>query len=541
MLRSAAPTSSDSLFKATRGADGSYLISVYPKYMPLKGLMFEKPTPLEVMTSSEVGANNRPMTGDYDLMAVCPSWNDYGARTKVEVSKPGLNFGRATGPERGATFVAGVTWTAWMDMRLNTGLPNQRNADGKWKTFGQAGFTPAQYGRLPDAGQAAGREHGDMGNLTPRILRCVNELNGAMGQTGPLRRVHHNAESHRNVIFGGITGGDMEGGDAFPLTVFQPERLQIPGYDHVTTLENMMEFRNYATALHKAGYYVPRNWAWACRSAMDLCRIGRSGARAVRSGCPPLPRLPIAGNQDVVLRIVVDLAGFHIAAVRRIGPVVEVGCLHHLEVHPTGQDLVGNAGKVCGDGGKTGRLRNYRKENGAQSFIDLHALAEAAQLAQIVQILVHHLSNLAKLRIVGPDAAWLSQPALLVLEGIPAIGPFEGDDVKVFAANLDRERFAIGSQHLGDDVGRFPRAFDEGTESVEAGLVFALAKVDCDLRNFVVRWHEESLPPVSAPQSSKIFSGKRGRFESTAAAKRLPLAGCGRLCSFPRTNEVISP
>ncbi len=249
-------------FKATRGAAGSYLISVYPKYMPLKGLMFETPAPLEVMTSSEVGANNRPMTGDYDLMAVCPAWNDYGARTKVEVSKPGLNFGRATGPERGATFAAGVNMDGVMDMRLNTGLPNQRNADGKWKTFGQAGFTPAQYGRLPDAGQAAGREHGDMGNLTPRILRCVNELNAAMGQTGPLRRVHHNAESHRNVIFGGITGADMEGGDAFPLTVFQPERLQIPGYEHVTTLENMMEFRNYATALHKASYYVPRNWAW---------------------------------------------------------------------------------------------------------------------------------------------------------------------------------------------------------------------------------------------------------------------------------------
>lgn len=33
--------------------------------------------PLEVMTSGEVGAD-RPMTGDYDLLAVCPRWADYG-------------------------------------------------------------------------------------------------------------------------------------------------------------------------------------------------------------------------------------------------------------------------------------------------------------------------------------------------------------------------------------------------------------------------------------------------------------------------------
>jgi hypothetical protein len=249
-------------FKAVSGAGGRFAIFVYPKYLPLKGLMFEKPAPLEVMTSSEVGAHNRPMTGDYDLMAVCPTWNDYGARTKAEISKPGLNFGRATGPERGATFAPGINMDGVMDMRLNTGLPSQKDEKGKWQTFGKGGFNAPQYGRLPDAGQAAGREHGDMGNLTPRILRCINELNVAMGQTGALRRVHHNAESHRNVIFGGIMGAEMEQGDAFPLTVFQPEQVRIPGYDHVITLENMIEFRNYATELQKAGFYVPRNWAW---------------------------------------------------------------------------------------------------------------------------------------------------------------------------------------------------------------------------------------------------------------------------------------
>ena len=53
------------------------------------------------------------------------------------------------------------------------------------------------------------KEHGDMGNLTARNLRCINTLNEEMGQTGPFRRVHHNAESHRNAIFGGITGEEM--------------------------------------------------------------------------------------------------------------------------------------------------------------------------------------------------------------------------------------------------------------------------------------------------------------------------------------------
>jgi hypothetical protein len=70
-----------------------------------------------------------------------------------------------------------------------------------------------------------------MGNLTPRILRCINMLNVQMGATGAksaLRRVHHNAESHRNHIFGALTATQMDGGDGFPLTVFQPRALLAP-------------------------------------------------------------------------------------------------------------------------------------------------------------------------------------------------------------------------------------------------------------------------------------------------------------------------
>jgi hypothetical protein len=59
---------------------------------------------------------------------------------------------------------------------------------------------------------SAQSEHGDMGNLTPRILRCINALNvamGAVGENASRRRVHHNAESHRNRAFGALTREDM--------------------------------------------------------------------------------------------------------------------------------------------------------------------------------------------------------------------------------------------------------------------------------------------------------------------------------------------
>jgi hypothetical protein len=71
-----------------------YYIHVYNETVGTKKLrlMYEKPEPLEVMTSSEVGAGNRPMTGDYDLMAVCPRWGDYGGTTLKQFSKGGLDF-----------------------------------------------------------------------------------------------------------------------------------------------------------------------------------------------------------------------------------------------------------------------------------------------------------------------------------------------------------------------------------------------------------------------------------------------------------------
>jgi hypothetical protein len=130
---------------------------------------------------------------------------------------------------------------------------------------------------------SAQSEHGDMGNLTPRILRCINALNvamGAVGENASRRRVHHNAESHRNRAFGALTREDMttikEGesyGDGFPLTVFQPRSLYSGAalggrfkpcarYGDVCTLEDLADFKAYADSLKASGYYVPKNWIW---------------------------------------------------------------------------------------------------------------------------------------------------------------------------------------------------------------------------------------------------------------------------------------
>jgi hypothetical protein len=88
-----------------------------------------------------------------------------------------------------------------------------------------------------------------------------------------MRRVHHNAESHRSRHFGALTGTDLvtkkdgeQYGDGFPLTVFQPrangKEFNTPGYYRVCTIETLIEFKKYAQALKNAGYYVPKNWVW---------------------------------------------------------------------------------------------------------------------------------------------------------------------------------------------------------------------------------------------------------------------------------------
>ena len=108
-----------------------------------------------------------------------------------------------------------------------------------------------------------------MGNLTPRILRCINALNAAMGATGnkgAMRRVHHNAEALRPFLFGAIFGGEMlEKNEGFPFTMFHPTPLEnaLVQYGDVCTLHNMPEFSSWAAAVKASGYFIPKNWAWS--------------------------------------------------------------------------------------------------------------------------------------------------------------------------------------------------------------------------------------------------------------------------------------
>lgn len=287
------------IFLARFRQDGRFDILVYPPKAPSandsKGLVRNNAfltrdrdpsnataVPLDVMTSEEAGAGSLPMTGDYDLFAVCPTWADYGSRAARDIVKPGIALGNGT-LNKGLAFRAGVGMDNVMDSRLATG-GNQamdfRNRVATYqKNYGDNranGIASEDTYRMIFEASPYG-EHPDMGNLTPRILRCINLLNSMMGAAGDrsaLRRVHHNAESHRFRLFGALTGEDMvtmkDGeayGDGFPLTVFQPRSLTakatpVADYGTVCTIESLTEFKAYAIRLAEAGYYVPKNWVW---------------------------------------------------------------------------------------------------------------------------------------------------------------------------------------------------------------------------------------------------------------------------------------
>ena len=296
------PSSKDFLITANRSGDqkailfrafdigGSYKIHVYPPSDGASTKMATNPfvvansdpegkrsVPLEVMTSLEVGTG-KPMTGDYDLFAVCPKWANYGSQSASEISKPGINL-MGKGVQQGLTFAQGVGMDNVLDPRLSTMGNGPRTMDflarkEKLQKQMEAGKVASPGQRQAYLEGGAYQEHGDMGNLTPRILRCINQLNAQMGATGDkagFRRVHHNAESHRFRKFGALTEKDMETRkdgdeytDGFPLTAFQPPALMASGYGEVCTLETLHEFRTYAAFLKGAGYYVPKNWIWNC-------------------------------------------------------------------------------------------------------------------------------------------------------------------------------------------------------------------------------------------------------------------------------------
>jgi hypothetical protein len=247
----------------------------------------EKAQVLEVMTSNEIGAG-RPMTGDYDLFSICPSWAQYGSLSSRDISKDAIKLANGA-IHPGQHFSLGQGMDNVLDPSLHTmsqrGDFAKRQAALKERMTKGGGLPGGLTPQLSKVyfGASGAAEHGDMGNLTPRILRCINELNGemgAVGETAALRRVHHNAESHRNRAFGALTENDMltpkEGdqyADGFPLTVFQPSPLYsgralgprlraVARYGDVCTLESLLEFKTYAQALKESDYFVPKNWIW---------------------------------------------------------------------------------------------------------------------------------------------------------------------------------------------------------------------------------------------------------------------------------------
>jgi hypothetical protein len=283
-------------FRAVALADGRFEIRVYPpgKMIPSPALIMDKDRTgkiaevFEVMTSNETGAG-LPMTGDYDLFTICPSWGQYGSLAARDIVKPGIqnDDGKL---HKGMAFRAGQGMDNVIDPTLNTMSRGGDFALRKTALKERMNGSAAGLGKglsVPQSkvyfSPSENSEHGDMGNLTPRILRCINELNIAMGAVGDKasrRRVHHNAESHRNRAFGALTKHDMETakdgdqyGDGFPLTVFQPRTLYsgaaLSGqfkttarYGDVSTLEDLEDFKSYAQALKASGYYVPKNWIW---------------------------------------------------------------------------------------------------------------------------------------------------------------------------------------------------------------------------------------------------------------------------------------
>jgi hypothetical protein len=241
---------------------GSYRIMTYPEEAGSDTVTLmaspEKASPLPVMTTLEVGAGDLPLTGDYDLLSVCPRWENYGCALTSDIAAPELVFSCMKKAPPRLVFVAGTGFDKLLEMRTNTGA---RPSRGRRNTTFQ-GLTKDALHLL--------QEHRHMGNITPRILRCINALNEAMGavnEKAVFRRLHHGAEADRNHLHGALTREDWEKGEGFPITVFQPPSLQAAGspthdYLDVSTLETFSELRTYVSHLHEAGYRVPKNWTW---------------------------------------------------------------------------------------------------------------------------------------------------------------------------------------------------------------------------------------------------------------------------------------
>lgn len=230
-------------------------------------------TPMQIMASNEVGADDRGITGDYDLFVVIPTWASYGSRIGRDVTIGAVQQMNATKQTHGQTFHHGMGMDNVLDPTLHTfGRPSPMGPRTQQATQ-----------RFDTAVKATPRsEHADMGNLTPRVLICIAALNQEMGAIGAAsvgRRVHHNAENYRNAMFGAMTKSDMldtsKGGgghgDGFPLTAFLPPNPKLDSkYGTCCTLENYFDLQRFGEDVHRAGYFVPKNSAWGLDKAYNI-------------------------------------------------------------------------------------------------------------------------------------------------------------------------------------------------------------------------------------------------------------------------------
>ena len=213
------------VFLGKKGGDGLYEIFAFPAEAAKSNerslfLLESTATPLLVMT---VPGAKKPITGDYDLFAICPAWTNYGA----------------------------------LDKKMNPALDDKYIGASNKRTQAKAAagdrVAIASLARLKAAETG---EDPHRGNLTPRIAAAIASLVAAMG--GQFPRVHHNAESGRPFAPGAE--------DGFPLTTFHPGR-GIGGYSFLeATINEVADLREYFSRLYSGGYYPPRNQAWNMRS-----------------------------------------------------------------------------------------------------------------------------------------------------------------------------------------------------------------------------------------------------------------------------------
>lgn len=213
-------------------ADGRYQIFTFPfdATQTSERNLFLKESLAEPMLVMTVPGADLPITGDYDLFAVCPSWNSYGAMDRK--MDPTLD-----NPQQNASFEQ-------TKLKATFCLAPETLRAGRSLAKIKAAYTP---------------EDPDRGNLTPRLAAAISSLVTDMG--GRFPRVHHNAESGRPFAPGAE--------DGFPLTTFHPRR-GIGGYNFLNaTINDLGDLRDYFKRLYAGGYYPPRNHAWKMPTLRD--------------------------------------------------------------------------------------------------------------------------------------------------------------------------------------------------------------------------------------------------------------------------------